>query len=130
MKAFVRTTAVTSLLTLTACLFGTRKTTSADPDAPDWRVQVNVTNNYALPVDVLAAASGAVYRLGTVAPGIVGHFILRRSVLASGGMVEFVAKPAGTEPPVQSGRMLLKEGDVVDFAIATNLVGSRAIVRP
>ena len=65
-----------------------------------------------------------------VAPGSVGHFRLRRSMLASGGMVEFVAQPVGTEPPVRSGEILLKEGDVVDFEIATHLIGSYAKVRP
>ena len=75
-------------------------------------------------------ASGIVYRMGTVAPGIVGHFLLRRAMLAGGGMVEFVAQPAGTEPPVRSGQMLLQEGDVVDFEITSHLIASYARVRP
>ncbi len=130
MKALFRVAAAAVLLALTACLFGSRKTPSADQGAVDGRVRVNVTNNYSLPVDVSASASGTVYRMGTVAPGIVGHFVLRPAMLASGGMVEFVAQPAGTEPPVRSGRLLLKQGDVVDFEITTHLLASYAKVRP
>lgn len=128
MKALGRTAAIGSLLILTACLFGSRK--AADGDGGDRRVQLNVTNNYVLPVEVSASASGAVYRMGLVAPGIVGHFLLRPAMLASGGMVEFVAQPAGTEPAVHSGELLLREGDVVDFEIATHLIASYAKVRP
>jgi len=128
MQGLFRAAAVVSLLAATACLFGSHK--AGTEGGTDDRVRLNVTNNYSLAVEVWAGAAGASYRMGLVAPGIVGHFVLRRSMLASGGMVEFVAKPVGTEPPVSSGRMLLKEGDVVDFEIATLLIGSYAKVRP
>ena len=130
MKALLRAAAVLSLLTATACLFGPRNGADAARDTADSRVEVNVTHNYSLPVEVYASASGMRYGIGLGAPGIEGHFKLRRSMLASGGMVEFVAKPVGTEPPVLSGEMLLKEGDVVEFEIATHLIGSYAKVRP
>ena len=125
-----RAAAATSLLILTACLFASRKPAGAASGSRDGRVRVNVTNNYALPVDVSAVASGTVYRMGTVAPGIVGHFLLRRAMLAGGGMVEFVAQPVGTEPPVRSGQLLLEQGDIVDFEITTHLIASYARVRP
>lgn len=128
-RTLVRVAGAAALLALSACLFGPRRSTTAGVPR-DGRVRVNVTNNYALPVDVSAMASGIVYRMGTVAPGIVGHFLLRRAMLAGGGMVEFAAQPAGTEPPVRSGQMLLQEGDVVDFEITSHLIASYARVRP
>ena len=130
MKALLRAAAVLSLLTATACLFGSHKGADAGRDTADSRVEVNVTNNYSLPVEVSASASGTTYRMGLVAPGIVGHFKLRRSMLASGGMGEVVAKPVGTEPPVLSGEMLLQEGGLVEFEVAMHLLGGYAKGRP
>lgn len=88
---------------------------------------VNVTNHYALPVDIYAVAGGTSYRMGTVSPGIDSRFVLRPAVLALGA-VEIVAHPAGGEPPVSSGRLVLDPGDVVSFEIAATLINSIARV--
>lgn len=106
-----------------------RPTTSA--------VWVHVTNHYALDMDVVANASGISYRMGIVAPGMVGHFVLRQTMIASGGRVEFIAQATGgaprlnsIQPRVFSGQIQLAPGDVVDFEITTGLFDSRATVRP
>jgi alpha-amylase len=93
-------------------------------------IVVNVTNNYAIQVEVYALAAGTSYRLGTVLPGIDSHFVLRRAMIASGAMVEFVAVPADGARTVRTGAMLLTPGEVVDFQILTHLIGSYATVRP
>lgn len=112
------------LLAGSACAH--RRGTAADQPA-DTPVHVNVINHYTLPVDVFCVGAGTSYRLGTVSPGIASHFVLRQSMIGN-GPVEFVAQPAGTEPPVRSGQLLLAPGDVVDFEIASHLLNSTATV--
>ena len=68
--------------------------------------------------------------MGTVNPGIDGRFALLRAALARGGDVEFQARASGRGPLVQTEPVHLRLGDVVDFEIEINLVGSRATVRP
>lgn len=120
-----------SLVTAAACALGPRPTTSrADTGPMEGPVVVNVTNYYGLPVEVYAVGAGTSYRMGTVYPGIAGRFVLREAMLATGGVVAFVAQPAGTERPVRSGGILLKHGDVVDFEVTTHLLGSDVTVRP
>ncbi|HVH66905.1 MAG TPA: hypothetical protein VM716_03480 [Gemmatimonadales bacterium] len=107
--------------------------TAADPGqlrpnaAP---VTVNVTNNSQSAMEIYAAGGGTSYRMGTVAPGIARRFELRPGMIASGGQIHFVAQASGAGPRVQSEQLTLSPGDVVDFEITTNLVGSRATVRP
>ncbi len=93
-------------------------------------VRVNVVNNYATQMDVFAVGISVTYRMGTVAPGIPREFVLRRDLLAGGGQVRFLAQATGVGPRVQSDEVHLMPGDIVDFEIATELIGSRAIVRP
>ncbi len=117
-------------LTLTACASGRDAAALSGDVRPDDRpVLVNVTDNYVLPAEIWASGCGTSYRLGTVHPGIVSHYVLRQSLLLCGGVVEFAAQPAGTEPLVKAGRELLKAGDVVDFVITTHLVASYTWVR-
>jgi len=107
--------------------------TTADPGqlqphaAP---VIVNVTNNSQSAMEIYAVGGGTSYRIGTVAPAIARQFELRPGMIASGGQVQFVAQASGAGPRVQSDQLTLAPGDVVDFEITTNLVGSRATVRP
>jgi len=118
------------LMTFCACAHGrpaAARAAEAQPD--DSSVVLNVTNYYALPVDVHATASGTSYRMGTVLPGIVSHFVLRQAMLGN-GMVEFLAIPADSVRTVRSGELLLKRGDIVDFVITTHLLLSTATVRP
>ncbi len=119
-----------ALLVLAACATGPGLTAGSEDVGPSGRPGlVNVTNNYALPADVSALGCGTSYRMGTVSPGIASHFVLRQAMLACGGMVELVAKPAGTEPAVRSWPMQLTSGDIVDFEITTHLIASYASVR-
>lgn len=98
------------------------------PQAAQAPTRIEVTNHYGLPVEIYVAAGGAYERMGTVAPGIEGRFTVHRAMLGV-GPIEFVAVPAGNEPPVRTGRLLLDPGDVVEFEIAATLVHSVTRVR-
>ncbi len=91
-------------------------------------IVLNVTNDYGSPVEIYAIGSGTYYRMGTVFPGLKGHFVLRQSMM-SAGPVEFVAQ-IDRNPVVRSGRLVLTAGDIVDFEIANNQLNSSAVVRP
>ena len=111
-----------------ACAHGGAAGNTSETEPAGREIRLNVTNRYALPVDVYAVAAGTSYRMGTVSPGIGSHFVLRAGMVGL-GPVEFVAHPAGGEPPVRSGRLVLAPGDVVDFEIAAHLINSTATVR-
>lgn len=111
-----------------ACAHRGATTDTSGADASDRSIRLNVTNHYALQVDIYATAAGTSYRMGTVAPGIDREFVLRPGMVGL-GPVEFVARAAGTEPPVRSGELVLAPGDVVDFQIGEHLVNSVATVR-
>ncbi len=125
---------------LCACAHG-RRAPPAPPARPapaappgeeqrtDSSVILNVTDHYAQPVEVYAIGSGTSYRMGTVLPGLVSTFVLRRAMVGN-GTVEFVAIPADGARTVRSGELLLRRGDIVDFVIATHLLLSTATVRP
>jgi alpha-amylase len=99
-------------------------------EASDDSVLVVVTNHYALPMEVYAVGAGTSYRLGTVNPGTDREFALRRALLLGGKTVSFLAQASGYGPHVQSAEVTTMPGDVLDFVIATNLIGSYASVRP
>ena len=93
-------------------------------------VVVYVTNNWSLPMEIFAEGGGTNYRMGTVNPGMPRQFVLRRDMLATNGQVLFVAQATGVGPRVSS-EVEFRAGDVaVDFEITTNLIGTRAIIRP
>ena len=99
-------------------------------ELPD-SVVVYVTNNWSLPMEVFATGSGTMYRMGTVNPGIPSQFVLRRDMLATDGQVQFWGQASGMGPRVGSEVLWLRAGDVaIDFEIATNLIGTRATIRP
>ncbi|OLC02170.1 MAG: hypothetical protein AUH78_19185 [Gemmatimonadetes bacterium 13_1_40CM_4_69_8] len=118
-------------VTTSACAH--RGGTPADPDqlrphaAP---VSVNVTNNSQSAMEIFVVGRGTSYHMGTVAPGIPRRFELPPVMIAAGGHVQFLAQASGAGPRVQSDEVMVAPGDVVDFEITTNLVGSRATVRP
>jgi alpha-amylase len=93
-------------------------------------VVVYVTNNYETTMEIFAVGGGTVYRMGSVSPGINRRFVLRQAMLLSGGQVEFMGQATGYGPRVRSGPLQVVPGDVVDFEITTNLLGSQATVRP
>jgi hypothetical protein len=110
-----------------------RRGTAADPGqipphaAP---IDVNVTNNSQSAMEIFVVGNGTSHRMGTVAPGVPRRFELPPGMVAAGGHVQFLAQASGAGPRVQSDEVVVAPGDVVDFEITTNLVGSRATVRP
>ena len=118
-------------LTMSACTH--RRGIAADPEQlrpHAARVSVNVTNNSQSAMEIFVVGNGTSYHMGTVAPGIPRSFELPPGMLASGGHVQFLAQASGAGPRVQPDEVVVAPGDVVDFEITTNLVGSRATVRP
>ncbi len=118
------------VLSAGACAHGRAQRITLEPPLPESSVSVAVTNGYGLPMDVYASGGGTVYRLGTVEPGIVGHFMLRSALLASGGEIQLYARPTGSGPLVRSGRLRPQPGDTVEFEIPALLRHSVATIRP
>ena len=117
------------LLTATACAYGSgtiRDTTRAQDI--EGAVHLNVTNRSNGPMEIHAAARGTSYRLGTVLPGLTGHFIVRPTMIVN-GPVEFAAR-SDRGPWIRSGLFLLVPGNVVDFELETTSALSVATVRP
>jgi hypothetical protein len=124
------TTLLAVLTAMTAACAHRHGTATQQPLATAPPVSVHVTNNSQSAMEIYAVGAGTSYHLGTVAPGIPRSFELRPSMIAAGGHVSFLAQASGAGPRVQSEDLFLRPGDVVDFEITTNLVGSRATVRP
>ncbi|HVO34655.1 MAG TPA: alpha-amylase family glycosyl hydrolase, partial [Gemmatimonadales bacterium] len=97
---------------------------------PNDSVIVYVQNDYALPMEAYVLGAGTDYRMGTVDPGIVSRFVLRSNMLSTNHILEFVAQSTGYGPQARTGQLTVVPGDIVDFIIATNLIGTRAVVRP
>ena len=118
------------LLAATACAYGTGR-------VPDTRraqdiegaVHLNVTNHSNGPMEIHAIGRGTSYRIGTVLPGLTGHFIVRSTMVVN-GPVEFTARSDNRSPWIRSGQFLLVPGNVVDFELATTSALSVATVRP
>jgi alpha-amylase len=98
--------------------------------APNDSVIVYVQNDYALPMEAYVTGAGTDYRMGTVDPGLLSRFVLRSNMLSTNHILEFVAQATGYGPQARTGQLTVMPGDVVDFIIATNLIGTRATVRP
>ena len=111
------------LLTSAACRGG------APPEPDNRPVRVEVTNNYALPMEIFVVGSGITQRLGTVHPGMVGHFVVPKGMVGNGS-VEFQAQPSARGQTVRAGQLLLQPGEVVDFTITAQLFNSTATLRP
>jgi hypothetical protein len=91
-------------------------------------VRVYVVNHYGLSMEIYVAGSGITHRLGLVAAATTRSFVLPQAMIGN-GTVEFRAQPTGFGPIVRSEQLVLRPGHVVDFEIATNLIGSRATIR-
>ena len=100
----------------------------ASAPAPDADVIVWVANHYELSMDISVAAAGHTHRLGLVSPSMTRSFRLPPSVILD-GIVEFSAQPTGYGPIIRSEQLQIHAGHVIDFEIATNLIGSRATIR-
>ena len=91
-------------------------------------VRVHVSNHYKTEMEIYATGSGTTQRLGLVAPGLEREFDVPQLMVVAGS-VTFTAHPSGVGPMVRSEEIRIRPGDLVDFEIATNLVGSQAWVR-
>jgi hypothetical protein len=113
-----------------AVLAGTACTKSSGGPVPPATgpAHVEVTNRYALPVEIYAVGSSITQRLGTVNPGFDAHFVIPAALLSSS--VELQARPNTSVAPYRSGPLLLSPGAVVDLVVAAQLFSSTATIRP
>jgi hypothetical protein len=86
-------------------------------------VEVQVTNQNALPMEVYASGSGINHRMGTVYPGMDGLFVIPQNLVGNGS-VQFEARPSGGGQPFRSGEVLLAPGSFIQFQIAPQLFNS------
>jgi hypothetical protein len=91
-------------------------------------VEISVTNRNALPMEVYASGSGINHRMGTVHPGMGGHFVIPQNLVGSGS-VQFEARPSGGGQPFRSGEVLLAPGSLIQFVIAPQLFNSTVTLR-
>jgi len=108
------------LLTSSACA---RAGSSDEPRPAEGRASLDVTNQHALPMEVYALGSGINHRMGTVHPGMAGHFMVPQNLFGSGS-VRFEARPSGGGRPFRSGDILLAPGAIVELRIAAQLFNS------
>ena len=86
-------------------------------------VEVSVTNQNALPMEVYASGSGINHRMGTVHPGMDSHFVLPQNLVGNGSVL-FEARPSGGGQAFRSGEVLLAPGSLIQFRIAPQLFNS------
>ena len=94
----------------------------------DRPVRLEVVNRFALPVEIEARGSGVSHRVGTVHPGMSGHFTLPQNLMGSGG-VELIAHPTASTDNFRTESMLLAPGTIVDLLITPQLFNSTATLR-
>jgi hypothetical protein len=92
-------------------------------------VELTVTNQNALPMEVYASGSGISHRIGTVHPGMNGQFVIPQNLVGNGS-VQFEARPSGGGQPFRSGEILLAPGSMIQFQIAPQLFNSTVTRRP
>jgi len=115
----------TLMLTASACAHSGGGAAAPAPGS----VELAVTNQNALPMEVYASGSGINHRVGTVYPGMGGHFVIPQTLVGNGS-VQFEARPSGGGQPFRSGEILLAPGSVVRFQIAPQLFNSTVTRRP
>ena len=108
-------------LLLAACAHSGSGEAAPAPGTP--KVEVAVTNQNALPMELSVSGSGISHRLGTVHPGMNGHFLVPPNLVGSGS-VQFEARPSGGGQPFRSGEILLAPGAFIEFQIAPQLFNS------
>jgi hypothetical protein len=86
-------------------------------------VKVEVNNLNALPMEIYASGSGISHRLGTVHPGMDGHFVVPPTMVGNGSVV-FEARPSGGGQPFRSGEILLAPDALIEFNIGAQLFNS------
>ena len=82
-------------------------------------------------MEAYVVGAGTDYRMGTVNPGI-GEPVRAPQGHAGDATASWSssAQATGYRAAGADGPLTLSPGDVVDFIIATNLIGTRATVRP
>jgi hypothetical protein len=116
---------VISALLLTACAHSA----GTDPAPSSGTVEVRVSNQNALPMEVLASGSGINHRLGTVHPGMSGSFVIPQNLVGNGS-VQFEARASGGGgQPFRSGQVMLAPGSLIEFQIAAQLFNSTVVRR-
>jgi hypothetical protein len=88
---------------------------SVQPEAA--AASVDVSNGYALAMDVFAISNGTTTRLGAVSPGTHGTFVIEPSLLRT-GFIQIVAQPLGGGVVADTGSLPLRPGEVLQFDIA------------
>ena len=113
-----------------ACSRNPNVAAGADPgQTPANDVRVYVNNRYEISLEIYVEGGGIRHRLGLVQPSQSAMYVVPRA-LVGGPMVEFTATPTGYGPTVHTEQLTLRPGHIVDFDITTNLIGSRATIRP
>jgi hypothetical protein len=112
------------LLTASACA----RSSGGETAPAAGSVEVSVTNRNALPMEVYASGSGINHRMGTVHPGMGGHFVIPQNLVGSGS-VQFEARPSGGGQPFRSAEVLLAPGSLILFVIASQLFSSTVTLR-
>ena len=107
------------LLAVSAC----SRSSPGAPAPAAGTVEVSVTNQNALPMEVYASGSGINHRIGTVYPGMGGHFMIPQNLVGNGS-VRFEARPSGGGQPFRSGDIMLGSGSLIRFVIAPQLFNS------
>ena len=115
---------VTALLVSGAACSHSGGTDGATPATGS--VKVEVTNQNALPMEVYASGSGINHRLGTVHPGMDGHFVVPPTMVGNGSVV-FEARPSGGGQPFRSGEIMLAPDALIEFRIASQLFNSTVV---
>ncbi|HEX3236395.1 MAG TPA: hypothetical protein VHR41_19550 [Gemmatimonadales bacterium] len=112
------------LLTASACAHS--RGGDIRPTGPP--VAVEVTSQYALPIEVYAIGWGITHRLGTVNPGMAGHFVVPQNLIGHGS-IQFEARTNGAEQPFRSEELLVAPGSVFDFEVTPQLSNSTVTTR-
>lgn len=118
---------VLALLTLHGC--SKPHADEPEPDTGGARSYLEVTNRFALPVQIFVAGGGGAQRLGTVHPGMSGHFVIPRN-FSSGTSAEFRADAGPGQIMYRSATMLVQPGAIIDMEIATVMFNSTTVIRP
>ena len=111
-------------LSAAACSRGGAPKEPTPTSAP---VSLEVTNNFALPVEIYVAGGSITQRLGTVHPGMTSRFVVPQNVVGIGS-VEFQARP-------NNGRMfrsipeLVSPGVHITFTVTASLFNSTVTIR-
>ena len=120
---------IAGLVTVAVAACNAATTPASGSAEPSTDITVYVRNNYATSMDAYAVTPTTVARLGVVGPGTTRSFVLPPALGSMGGTVAFRAQPTGYGPIVDTEALVLHAGQVVDFEITTNLIGSHANIR-